>query len=32
MDTTTIIRVVAAVLFAIGLVFLVQRHRAKAVK
>ena len=32
MDTTTIIRLVAGILFVIGLVFLIQRHRAKAVK
>ena len=32
MDTTTVIRLVAAVLFVIGLVYLIQRHRAKAVK
>ena len=29
MDTTTIIRVAAAVLFAIGLVYLIQRRRKK---
>jgi len=29
MDTVTIIRVVAGVLFAIGLVFLIQRRRKK---
>jgi len=32
MDTTTIVRLVAAVLFVIGVVFLIQRHRTKAVK
>jgi hypothetical protein len=32
MDTTTIIRLVAGVLFVIGIVFLVQRHRAKTVR
>ena len=31
MDTTTVIRLVAAILFVIGLVFFVQRRR-KAVK
>ena len=31
MDTTTVIRVVAAILFVIGLVYFVQRRR-KAVK
>lgn len=29
MDTTTIIRIVAAVLFVIGLVYLIQRRRKK---
>ena len=32
MDTTTIVRLVAAVLFVIGLVVLIQRHRSKALK
>jgi LPXTG-motif cell wall-anchored protein len=30
MDTTTIIRIVAGVLFVIGLVFLIQRRRKTA--
>ena len=29
MDTTTIVRIVAAILFVIGLVFLIQRRRRK---
>lgn len=29
MDTTTIIRIIAAILFVIGLVFLIQRRRRK---
>jgi NADH:ubiquinone oxidoreductase subunit K len=29
MDTVTVIRVVAAILFVIGLVFLIQRRRKK---
>ena len=32
MDTTTTVRLVAAILFVIGLVYLIQRHRTKAVK
>ena len=31
MDTTTIIRIVAGILFAIGLTFLIQRRRKKVV-
>ena len=31
MDTSTVIRLVAAVLFVIGLVVLIQRRRKKAV-
>jgi hypothetical protein len=27
MDTTTVIRLVAGILFVIGLVYLIQRHR-----
>jgi len=30
MDTTTVIRLVAGILFVIGLVFLIQRHRKTA--
>jgi LPXTG-motif cell wall-anchored protein len=30
MDSTTIIRVVAGILFAIGLAFLIQRRRKKS--
>jgi hypothetical protein len=30
MDTTTVIRIVAGILFVIGLVFLIQRHRHAA--
>jgi LPXTG-motif cell wall-anchored protein len=29
MDTTTVIRIVAGILFAIGLAFLIQRRRKK---
>jgi NADH:ubiquinone oxidoreductase subunit K len=29
MDTVTVVRVVAAILFVIGLVFLIQRRRKK---
>jgi LPXTG-motif cell wall-anchored protein len=29
MDTTTIVRIVAGILFAIGLAFLIQRRRKK---
>jgi len=29
METTTVIRIVAAVLFAIGLIYLIQRRRKK---
>jgi NADH:ubiquinone oxidoreductase subunit K len=32
MDTTTLIRVIAAVLFVIGLAFLIQRRRHRAAK
>jgi len=31
MDTVTIIRIIAGVLFVIGLVVLIQRHRKKVV-
>jgi hypothetical protein len=31
MDTATVIQVIAGILFVIGLVVLIQRHRKKAV-
>ncbi|MGA3095657.1 MAG: LPXTG cell wall anchor domain-containing protein [Bryobacteraceae bacterium] len=32
MDNTTIVRLVAGILFVIGLVFVIQRRRRKAVR
>jgi NADH:ubiquinone oxidoreductase subunit K len=32
MDTTTVVRLVAGILFVIGLVFVIQRRRSKTVR
>jgi LPXTG-motif cell wall-anchored protein len=32
MDTTTVVRLVAGILFVIGLVYLIQRRRRRAVR